>query len=474
MNERVDPATHHLINSSSSDIERALIGACLNWSMATHAAMAHVEPEHFVEEVHQNMFAAMVAMAVEGNRINPVTLAAKLSRDEVAPGITMGQYIARCAADTYCPAVSVVDFARQVREGWALREISATANEAQAAALTPGTNPRELIGELMQRLDEARAVITGKGSGMRSLSDGADFMVDRTQRMLVGELIDPAVSTGLKSLDRKLGGGFRPGELIVCAGRPGMGKTTLAVSCARQMSLDAPGAFFSLEMPEVQIQARFMADEIFDPAGRSAVLTASQIVGGQISDPEAQAMVDASRAMRDRPLLLDYSSRLSVGEVAARARMFAQRFERENRRLGFIIIDYLKFLKASERYRGQRHYEIGEITGGLKALAKDMGIPVILLAQLNREVEKTADKRPELSHLRESGDIEADADVVMFLYREAYYLANDPRADTDPELAARLDACRFSLEIMIAKNRMGPVGPVDVFCHPGASALRDR
>ena len=134
------------------------------------------------------------------------------------------------------------------------------------------------------------------------------------------------------------------------------------------------------------------------------------------------------------------------------------------------MIDYLKFVRASDRYRGQRVYEVGEITAGLKALAKDLGVCVVLLAQLNRAVEQRADKRPELSDLRESGDIEADADVVLLLFREAYYLKDK----ADPDSMARLLACENALEIIIAKCRMGAVGVVETFCHPGASAVRDR
>ena len=165
------------------------------------------------------------------------------------------------------------------------------------------------------------------------------------------------------------------------------------------------------------------------------------------------------------PLLIDDSSSLTVGEVSARARSWQSRCERAGKKLSFIVIDYLKFLRASERYRGQRHYEVGEITASLKALAKDLGIAVVLLVQLNREVEKTADKRPELAHLRESGDIEADADVVLLLFREAYYLAmtND----------LRLREVENDLQIIIAKQRMGQTGVVQAHCHTGASALRN-
>jgi replicative DNA helicase len=154
-----------------------------------------------------------------------------------------------------------------------------------------------------------------------------------------------------------------------------------------------------------------------------------------------------------------------VGEISARARSWQSRCERQGKKLAFIVIDYLKFLRSSDRYRGQRHYEVGEITSGLKALAKDLDIAVVLLVQLNRDVEKTADKRPDLAHLRESGDIEADADVVLLLFRPAYYSAmtND----------IHLPAAQNEMEIIIAKQRMGQTGIVKVLCNTRASALRN-
>ncbi|NLS67872.1 MULTISPECIES: DnaB-like helicase C-terminal domain-containing protein [Bradyrhizobium] len=156
---------------------------------------------------------------------------------------------------------------------------------------------------------------------------------------------------------------------------------------------------------------------------------------------------------------MDDTSSLSVGEVSARTRSLAERAQREGRRLGFIVIDYLKYLKASSQYRGQRHYEIGEICGGLKSLAKELNIVVILLAQLNREVEKRDDKRPQLSDLRESGDIEADADTVLFLFREEYYpskLEPKPGTPEHMEWQTKIESCHNRLEIIVTKQRSGP------------------
>jgi replicative DNA helicase len=375
-------------------------------------------------------------------------------------------YLSRCAADTHCPIVHVPDFARQVREFWALREVAQTSIEARQFALSPGANAKGLISDLIQNLDQTRATIESRTVQGRMIADATTAVIDRMSRKMQGEVVEACVSTGLKALDQKLGGGFQAGQLIVIGGRPGMGKTTTGVSVARQSAKKGhAGGFFSLEMPSEQISARFISDEAF--SGPNSI-AANQVLMGHVNDQQAERVVDASRAFADLPLALDDSSSLTVGEIGARTRSLRNRFAREGKALEFIVIDYLKFIKASERYRGQRHYEVGEISAGLKTLAKDLGIAVILLVQLNREVEKRTDKRPELADLRESGDLEADADTGLLLFREAYNVGHDKNADP-----LRIEEVENKLEIIIAKQRMGPTGSVDVFCHPGASALRD-
>jgi len=440
----------------------------MTYPQAGHAAMMHVEADYFAEPVHRTIWDAITKLLTDGRPVSPVTLSPVLGNAEVSPGLTMRQYLAQLASDTWCPANAVVDFARQVRAGWALRCIASDGEMIRTLALNPGADPVSIISESIQQLDGIRAALDRRVSGPRSLSVGVADIVDKIERRRVGEIIDSAVPTGLRDLDRKLGGGFKSGQLILIAGRPGMGKTLLGASLARHMAASGtPGAFFSMEMPEDQICARMVSDEIFGH-GR---LTANQILQDVLNDDDATYVVEAERRIRNLPLKIDDSSSLTVGEVGARARTMRTQFAREGKQLGFIVIDYLKFLRASERYRGQRHYEVGEISGGLKSLAKDLEIPVILLVQLNREVEKRTDKRPELSDLRESGDLEADADVVMLLFREAYYLAQE--AKSDESKAARLEEVKYKLEIIIAKQRMGPVASVDVFCQPASSAIRN-
>jgi replicative DNA helicase len=453
----------HILLESAAEIERALLGACMTYSTATEVALTVLEPAHFSEPVHAAIWSASTNLAAEGRPVNPLTLGLMLGNESIAPNLTMRQYLARVAADTSCTANFVVETAKQVRDFWALREVADECDAIRAGAFMPGARPRELISSLIQNADAIRATLHGRSSMGRSASEAIADVVLRIEQQEAGEIVDMCVTTGLRDLDRKLVGGFKAGQLIVVAGRPGMGKSIFATSVARQAAAAGyAGGLFSLEMPEAQVTARLISDALYDEGHE---VSAANILQNQLSESQRAGVYLAQREFRNLPLLIDDSSGLTVGEVSARTRSWQSRCERAGKKLSFIVIDYLKFLRASERYRGQRHYEVGEITGGLKGLAKDLGVAVVLLVQLNREVEKTTDKRPELAHLRESGDIEADADVVLLLFREAYYLAM-----TDD---SRLRDVEHKLEIIVAKQRMGQTGVVQVFCHPGASALRN-
>lgn len=246
--------------------------------------------------------------------------------------------------------------------------------------------------------------------------------------------------------------------------------TIVGANIARATAAAGNGCLlFSLEMPEEEINARIAADQAFTSTTVGPPVTAKMISEGTLTDAQMRCVEGAAEMASRLPLIIDTSAGLSVGEILAKTRNRADEMRARGVTLRVVVVDYLKFVRASDRYRGQRVYEVGEITAGLKAMAKDLGVCVVLLAQLNRVVEQRADKRPELSDLRDSGDIEADADVVLLLFREAYYLADK----TDPDSMARMDAVRHRLEIIVAKSRMGATGVVQVFCHPGASALRD-
>jgi replicative DNA helicase len=463
----------------SIELEQALIGVCLMEPAALASLAGQIESENFSEPIHRQIWEIAQTLAGAGHIVNPVTLAAVMGRDTiVAEGMKLSAYLARCCADTSCPPAYAIDFARQIRSSWALRELILATETARSEAMQPSCDSRALILELMQRLDETRTRLDPRRSGFRSASDVTVAVVDRMAQHYAGTASRNAITTGLADVDRIMNGGLQPGDLVIMAGRPGMGKTLTAVSMSRQSAAKGhAGGFFSLEMTQEQIGSRYLSDAAFDYMPSNRLLSSGRILHGDVDAPEAEQVIDVAREFEKLPLSIDDSSSMSVGEISARTRTLADQFARKGQKLKHVWIDYLKFVRASERYRGQRHYEVGEISSGLKSLAKDLDVAVILLAQLNRNVESREDKRPQLSDLRESGDLEADADVVIFLYREAYYLAlREPKPGT-PEyeqwMTSMSDA-HAKLEIIIAKQRMGSTGSIEAFCSPGASAVRDR
>jgi replicative DNA helicase len=362
----------------------------------------------------------------------------------------------------------VNEYARIIFNHWRQRELL----DAASAACRPGRDPEESLNTVFERIDELRAAGVEHEGTMRNAGAVVTDLMAHVAAVYQGTATDDAVKTGLRDLDR-VTGGFKRGELVVMAGRPGMGKTTIAGTIARMAARLGHGvAFFSLEMAARPIMARLQADELFDD-NFARPITVNRIIRADITLADFDRMTNAARAIESLPLVLDDAPQATIGSLYAKARSVKKRFTRAGKQLDLVVIDYLKFLRAGERYYGQRHYEVGEITAGLKGMAKELGIAVLLLAQLNRKVEERQDKRPQLADLRESGDIEADADVVMLLFREAYYLQNEPDIGTNMVKTSRLEEVANVLEIIIAKQRMGAVCTVQTYINLECSAVRD-
>lgn len=253
--------------------------------------------------------------------------------------------------------------------------------------------------------------------------------------------------------------------------------STVMCSLGRQIGLAGYGVgILSLEMDRVQVGYRMLTDHAYDPRYR---ITYNSVLKGSIRPHEQQQLIEAGRDLRLRapPIEFDFATSMTVAEVAACARRMATRIEKQGKKLGVLMIDYLKFIKATARYAGQKHYEIGEITAALKGLARQLDCCVVLFHQLNREVEKTAEKRPGMEHLRESGDVEQDADVIILLYREGYYIVRSgdlANQEKKVEAQASADRVAFDLDMIVAKQRMGPAADVAVFCDITTSSLRSR
>lgn len=327
---------------------------------------------------------------------------------------------------------------------------SAAAQTAELDRLSFQGKPDLRLAEFFTKIDDLRLEVMDSGIKQKPKTIGeaaTTFVEDLGRRICQPDGDDGRVLTGLHTIDNLMKG-FGEGDLIVIAGRPGMGKTTLATCIVRHVAQrDHGAALFSFEMAERQVTARMMSDLLkqMDVSVPYNALLAPNLAM-KYADWEScwEQIKEAEAAYKQLPIELDTSSSMTLGELMARSRKTVRNFRKKNLKRPIIVIDYLKFIKASSRYAGNRVHEVGEITGGLKGLAKELEVPIFLLCQLNRIVEGRQEKRPTLSDLRDSGEIEQDADVVMFTYRPHYYTK---------EITKQND-----LYLLVEKHRNGETG----------------
>lgn len=463
------PAAHN------TEIEQAILGALLVNNQAFQNING-LRADHFFEPVHRLIFEGAQTLVAAGKQANPLTLRAILPNDIKLAGVTAPQYLARLAAEA-TSVVNAKDYAESLRALSQIREMQAILEDVGRGNQFPDLAVREAFHRLdTLRLDQSHQ------QAAETAGQSSERFVTWMSGVMSGDVAEIGVSTGLTALDNQIGG-LKGGDLIIVAGRPGMGKTVLGggVACAvARQARDRGGEFgagmFSMEMSENQLMARFHCDEAFGDGSVADAITYNQALNPKrfLTMPQGERLMEAGRRFANLPLMVDFSSSLTVGEIQAKARGMALSLERKfGKKLGLLVVDYINFVQAGNRYAGNRVNEVGEISRGMKQLAKDLNVPVVLLSQLSREVEKREDKIPILADLRMSGDIEQDADVVVFLYREAYYLQNNPKTFADPHLQARLQECSHNLLLVVAKNRHGPTGNVDAFCHMGSSSIRN-
>lgn len=453
----------------SLEMEQEILG-CFLVVPETIAAAGTLLPEHFSHPVHGRLFEVLMERHRSNSAVSMAALAVSFQTEWGAPltdELTFGQYVARLGASAAAPMV-VPSYVRDLRALWGLRR----ACEAVTQAMTSDGAAGDKLSATFGVLDDIRAAISEAHATRETAGDTTFAMLDQINSIRMGQQRPAGATTGFADLDRVMLG-YRPGELIVVGARPGMGKTTFGTSSLLKCAKSGAGVMlFSLELPQEAIAARLLSDIVYDSR---FPLTHSQVrAGSEITDEQFWRLQEGQEAIRKLPLEIDYAPRLSVAEVSARIASARKRMQRQGVKLQCVAIDYLKFLKATDRYRGQRTYEVGEITAGLKEIAKEQQVCIVLLAQLNRGIEAEKDKRPDLHHLRESGDIEADADVVMFLYRPAHYIEKSAEfRDGDPQALTDHEAAVNKLEVIVAKNRNGPTTAVDLFCDIGASAIRN-
>lgn len=430
-------------------IEQYLFGALL-LNPDVYNEIAYLEPGHFKDPIHARLWWGVAQLAEQGRTIGPATLAAFFQHN---PELNIPAYIGRlrggALGTTQAPA-----WAREVLEHWRWRQVLSISQGLQAQAVDdgPGVAVAGAIEGALHRLDVVIADNPADGGGMLAEAHTSTLAEIDAARAHGGGIL--GTTSGLAALDFKLGG-YMPGDLIVMAGRPGMGKSAVAGwSAAAAAAKGSAVALFSIEMPREDLVRRWLS-------ARTG-LAYEAMRKGEVSAQDRAKMDEATAAWAETPLYIDDSPRTTVTQIRARSRRFAQKLGKP---IGLIVVDYLQLIRPEQTYRGQRVNEMSEISAGLKAIAKDLKCPVLALSQLNREVEKRDNKRPLLSDLRDSGSIEQDADAVLLLYREEYYLDQNAKQVGKKgyeEYIGKVADCRGKLEINVAKNRHGATGPVTI------------
>ncbi len=448
------------------EAEQALLGAILVNNDAFYRVSDFLKSSHFYEPLHRKIFEVSAELIRMGKMANPVTIKTFLPADEKVGDMTVAHYLARLAAEAVT-VINASDYGRAIYD-LATRRALITVGEDMvniAYDAPVDMSPSEQIEDAERRLFELAE--TGRyDGGFESFTDAVKTAVDMANAAFMRDGHLSGIAPGLRDLDRRMGG-LQPSDLVVLAGRPGMGKTSLAtniafnIASAYEPAQQADGSFkaanggvigfFSLEMSSEQLATRIISEQTEIPS--------SKIRRGEITETDFEKLVACSQMMQKIPLYIDQTGGISIAQLAARAR----RLKRQ-RGLDVIVIDYIQLMQGtSARASQNRVQEITEITTGLKALAKELSVPIIALSQLSRQVESRDDKRPQLSDLRESGSIEQDADVVIFVYREEYYLKNrEPKPGTDEYLKweGEMNDARGKAEVIIAKQRHGPTGTV--------------
>jgi replicative DNA helicase len=448
------------------EAEQALLGAVLVNNEAFYRVSDFLEPKHFYEPIHQKIFEVTAGLIRAGKIATPVTLKTFLPPEADIAGLTPPQYLARLAAEA-TTVINAEDYGRTIYDLAIRRDLIRIGEDLVNVAYDAPVDlaPQVQIEDAERRLYELAE--TGRyDGGFLRFSDALKDAVDLASKAYQRDGHLSGLASGLVDLDQLMGG-LQASDLVIIAGRPGMGKTALATNVAYNVAAEYRGkprpdgsietvsggivGFFSLEMSAEQLATRVLSEQ--------AEIPSSRIRRGDISETDFAKLAAAAQMMQSIPLYIDETGGISIAQLAARAR----RLKRQ-RGLDLMVVDYIQLLSGSTRRAMEgRVQEVTEITTGLKALAKELHVPILALSQLSRQVESRDDKRPQLSDLRESGSIEQDADVVMFVYRDEYYLRNkEPREGTEEwfKWDADVKAAENRAEIIIGKQRHGPTGTV--------------
>lgn len=457
---------HHREAPNNVEAEQALLGAILINNDAYYRVSDFLKPIHFNEPLHRKIYELAGDTIRMGKIATTITLKTHLPTDSKVGDLTIPQYLARLAAEAVT-IINAEDYGRAIYDLALRRSLINIGEDMVNIAYDAPLDmpPQTQIEDAERRLFELAE--TGRyDGGFQSFNDAVALAIDMAGQAFERDGSLSGISTGIHSLDGRMGG-LQRSDLIVLAGRPGMGKTSLATNIAYNIAasyepeIQADGSykarnggvvgFYSLEMSSEQLATRIISEQ--------TEVSSSKIRRGDISEADFEKLVACSQMMQKVPLYIDQTGGISIAQLSARAR----RLKRQ-RGLDCLVVDYIQLMTGSGKSSDNRVQEITQITTGLKALGKELNVPIIALSQLSRQVESREDKRPQLSDLRESGSIEQDADVVLFVFREEYYVKNlEPRDEFDPkyeEWKMKFEAVKGTADVIIAKQRHGPTGTV--------------
>lgn len=447
------------------EAEQALLGAILVNNEALHQVTDGLLPEHFYEPVHQKIFEAIRRHHDRGLIANPVTLKNYFETDATFKEIGGGAYLAKLAGAAVA-IINVAEYSRLLLDLAQKRHLILIGEEVVNSAYD-GEDDRN-AGEQIESAEQKLFHLASEGTSSRffqPITTSLNIAIHAAELAYKRSGETVGLPTGIGGLNKLLGG-FQNSDLIILAGRPSMGKTALALSMAHSVAKhfhnehEDSGSrakplsvgFFSLEMAAEQLAARLLSSD--------SGINASDIRKGNFTSDQFGRLIDSQQNIARLPIFIDDTPALTIAAMRARSRRL-----KRVQNLGLIVVDYLQLMRGTSTKGDNRVQEISEITMGLKAIAKELNVPVIALSQLSRQVESRDDKRPQLSDLRESGSIEQDADVVMFVYREEYYLMRkQPDPERKPEEHSKwqedMDKVHGLADIILSKHRHGPIGNV--------------
>lgn len=455
----------------SIDAEQSLLGMLLLNNKLFDELEGWITPAHFHARFHSQLFETIQMIISKGHEANPISVVENLQdrssfgdKKELTSNLTT---LLENASLSY----NVRTFANIIHDFYLLRELMTVGSELTSGAVkeTNTDIAQDLLEEGERRLFELAEFGSAKAQA-QNLRNPLKAVIDRAHEAKKSGSALTGTTTGFKDLDEKLGG-FQKSDLIILAARPSMGKTALAINmafnaanaAAQEQHGGANVGVFSLEMSADQLAARILAN--------ASGLDSSKIDKGRLNNQEFDQLAAVAGELAEVGMVIDDTPALSINAVRSRAR----RMKRQHN-IGMIIIDYLQLMRGSASNRDNRVQEISEISQGLKAIARELDVPVIALSQLSRAVESRDNKRPQLSDLRESGSIEQDADIVMFLYREEYYKEREfgPQNQWDEEKKALIQQIKGVSEVLISKNRKGATGGITLQFTPETTSFHDH